>query len=599
MVEVTNNASGVAVLSGEKKNTAASPDLRSWQGLTDVLKRARAAGLSDTAYGEFRDLVLSYAQGGGDAELRKKIDAIVATFGTEKATPAQAAPKPAVSVKPEAQPVKQPNANPAPQAARVPVPPPTASTPSTSVRQEVKEIPSEEVATVKPPAFRRPAPSFMPKHVGDETVPQTQKAASTPAAAPAPTPTPSPVAAAPQPVRETPRVVPPVPTPAPVSAPALTPVPAPAVVAEIVETTSVPPAPAPAPTAEAKTEPAASEKDDFKTLDEYKERIASIKREVNGLVGNPIMLIDAGNPIGREYMTALLTAMKATGNGGQGIEEAMEKLEAKYKAIHAVVKKQREHPVIESAPEPKQEVAPAPQAEPVPVPEPTPSPVEAAPQPVRETPRVVPPVPAPVPKAPVATPTPVVVPAPAAVPPVEAAREEVEVPEPVVVEVSQAPIERPASVMSRIVADEQPVAPSAAPEAPKQPFIDPTLVTSVDVDPDEHVVRQSDLVTPEINSSLNQLLGEWSIFASSGLFGIGPGGAEHPLYKKLAKLSMGEVLAGRWEDATAELRHTIKDYVDAWRHEQGIAYNPTETFEHYLRRVVQRILRRQNGGTAA
>jgi hypothetical protein len=109
-----------------------------------------------------------------------------------------------------------------------------------------------------------------------------------------------------------------------------------------------------------------------------------------------------------------------------------------------------------------------------------------------------------------------------------------------------------------------------------------------------HVItRQADLMSPDITVALNQLLGEWSIFAGSGLFGIGPGGAEHPLYKSLANLSMGEVVAGRWEKATPDLRRTIKDYVDAWRHEQGVAYNPTETFEHYLRRVVHRILRRQ------
>jgi hypothetical protein len=123
---------------------------------------------------------------------------------------------------------------------------------------------------------------------------------------------------------------------------------------------------------------------------------------------------------------------------------------------------------------------------------------------------------------------------------------------------------------------------------------DPTS-ESLGQTPSEVATRQSDLASSEVTNALCQLLTEWSLFEGSGLFGIGPGGAEHPLYKRLAPLSMGEVLAGRWERATPEIRRTLKDYVDAWRHEQGIAYNPTENFEHYLRRVVQRIMKRQKG----
>jgi hypothetical protein len=58
---------------------------------------------------------------------------------------------------------------------------------------------------------------------------------------------------------------------------------------------------------------------------------------------------------------------------------------------------------------------------------------------------------------------------------------------------------------------------------------------------------------------------------------------------------MGEVLSGRYDGADMKIVHAIKDYVDAWRHEQGIAYNPKETFEHYLRRVSLRIMKRQKG----
>ncbi len=107
-------------------------------------------------------------------------------------------------------------------------------------------------------------------------------------------------------------------------------------------------------------------------------------------------------------------------------------------------------------------------------------------------------------------------------------------------------------------------------------------------------VRQVELFSPKITAMLDKLLHEWNIFAGSGFFGVGPAGAEHPLSLTLAPLSMGEVVAGRWEGADPKIIKIIKQYVDAWRHEQGIAYTTGETFEHYLRRVVQRIVKRQN-----
>jgi hypothetical protein len=124
---------------------------------------------------------------------------------------------------------------------------------------------------------------------------------------------------------------------------------------------------------------------------------------------------------------------------------------------------------------------------------------------------------------------------------------------------------------------------------------DPEVVKEViGIDPQFISAEQSELFSPKITDALHQLLHEWTIFGGSGLFGIGPGGSEHPLYIKLSTLSMGEVLAGRWEKADPKLIKVIKQYVDAWRHEQGIAYTIDETFEHYLRRVVQKILKRQS-----
>lgn len=117
------------------------------------------------------------------------------------------------------------------------------------------------------------------------------------------------------------------------------------------------------------------------------------------------------------------------------------------------------------------------------------------------------------------------------------------------------------------------------------------------IDTDEYEVHQSELASPKITKALHELLDEWNIFNASGFLGIGPSGAEHPLYIRLAPLSMGEILTGRYEGADRKVNTVVHDYVNAWRHEQGIAYTPSETFEHYLRRVVQRIQKRQ--GTPA
>lgn len=108
------------------------------------------------------------------------------------------------------------------------------------------------------------------------------------------------------------------------------------------------------------------------------------------------------------------------------------------------------------------------------------------------------------------------------------------------------------------------------------------------------VVKQSELMAPRITKALHELLNEWKIFNGSGVFGFGPGGHEHPLYKTLAPLSMGIVLSGRWEGSSPKTIRVLKEYIDAWRHEQSVQYVVNETFEHYLRRVVERILRRRD-----
>jgi hypothetical protein len=587
MAEVTNNASRGAVLSNKNNSAAPQYDLRSWQGLTEVLKRAREAGLSDAMYAEFRNMVLSYAQTGGDPEMRKKIDAVVSSFASaSKVAPQNVLP-----------PV--PKTAPAPDT--LPIATPISDTPA-------PELPAKDRITEP----RRNTFSFIPRSVGtDESVAPVSQMAPTPLVKMTSLVTGkgdvaaqekvAPVSVAAVPISPLPPT--PVPEPVVVAVPVPTPVPEPVVSAPIPEPTPEPfpvvevlPTPAPLPVepiAPPTPEPVtlSTAPGELRTLDEHKARIAEIKRTVNNEIGNPITLVDAGNPVGREYMTALLTAMKASGNGGQGLDAAMEKLEGAFvRACDASKKmKMADGGAVQTSPQPVSAVpeAPEPIAEPVvapavpqqPLPEPEPVPeivepvFEPVPVPVRE-PVVLPPEPeTQVESAPIAAPTPTPIPTPV-----------VPVPEPV-----------------SIIQEAQDDAPETDPLINKyveagvgRVEFDPVSQAMGQV-PVEVASRQSDLASTEITTALNQLLHEWSMFEGSGLFGIGPGGAEHPLYKKLATLSMGEVLAGRWERATPEIRRTLKDYVDAWRHEQGIAYNPTENFEHYLRRVVQRILKRQKG----
>ena len=98
------------------------------------------------------------------------------------------------------------------------------------------------------------------------------------------------------------------------------------------------------------------------------------------------------------------------------------------------------------------------------------------------------------------------------------------------------------------------------------------------------------LTTPEVTKGLEQLLSEWDLFKSSGIFGLGAGGREHPLYKKLAALSVTNVVSGRWEGAEAKSVTNIKEYMDGWKKQWGIEADSEESFETYLRRVIAQIL---------
>ncbi len=633
------NSTSQSALLRDESHTRSTYDLRSWQGLTDVLRAAKQK-LTPEKHAVFRDLVLRYAQQGGDSALKNEIDAVLATLETSQAS---------------------------------------AALHSESISQSQK--------VVRPAASRssrvgRPVPQF--------TVRQSVlKPVTTPVSIPPVTPTP------PQPASRPKPPTPPTPIPEPKPEP---------------EPVAVPPAPdfePPAPrTSEiAKSEPVVpptSREESSgapRSLDEHKARIIEIKRLVNEQVGNPVALVGAHKTLGREYMQALLTALKATGGGGVGADAAMRRLEDVYTALltdtpEAPVAPSEPELVPESKPEPEpepvQEATPiievveavvsspsTPPEPPVPlpvieVPRPVPvSKIEPAPSPVGEaevepvtTPVSIPPVtptppqPASIPKPPT-PPTPIPEPKPepepVAVPPAPV----FESPAPRTSEIAKSePVVSPAPVVSSlspqrdVISSDSAIpdhvassskekiqpftnlspaarlaaltkdAPKAAPKVvtvPKENVVTPKsepatfqqtkytqkkvgsvsiqALAASGIDTDEYEVHQSELASPKITKALHELLDEWNIFNASGFLGIGPSGAEHPLYIRLAPLSMGEILTGRYEGADRKVNTVVHDYVNAWRHEQGIAYTPSETFEHYLRRVVQRIQKRQ--GTPA
>ena len=75
------------------------------------------------------------------------------------------------------------------------------------------------------------------------------------------------------------------------------------------------------------------------------------------------------------------------------------------------------------------------------------------------------------------------------------------------------------------------------------------------------IAAMDPLQVPDVTNGLNQLLSEWNLFKSSGIFGTGPRGIEHPLYIELAPLMMSAIIAGRFESATPDVKQSIADYI--------------------------------------
>ncbi len=329
----------------------------------------------------------------------------------------------------------------------------------------------------------------------------------------------------------------------------------------------------------------------------YLNRIKQIKLAVNSKVGNPVNLVDIDNEVGREYMNALLEAMKKLGSGAiSEMAPAMRRLEAAFAAVELAIEKHglktkteavetvtgrevektvnpAEELIVDNTPPqtateppvvPLPKTPPVTRAEtPVPVSAPMPTPTPAPSRVLPKTP--IPPTPTP----PTSTPTKPLAPRAERSGFVNAG-----------VDTSES-----VTVAKIPPTPRAPVAPSLASEQPlKTPLnlTDPaSIATSATGDP---------LYTKEVDDGLNQLLSDWSLFKKSGLFGTGPKGIEHPLFKKIADLQIPLLLAGRFDGATQEIRQSITDYMNGWRYEQGIIYQPGETFEKYLRRVIRHII---------
>lgn len=580
-------------------------DLDSQKGVTLLLASVRASDISSAHKNELRDLIFLYANGGKDQSVRITLEQKIDAYGVVPLVVLSA---------PTTEPLPPP---PPPSAFGTSRPAPsffapTAPSPEPVLPATTPTVPPEVVSAPVPPA----SPVVPPAVVASDTPPPV---------------------ATPTPVIETPQTIP-TPPPAPTVTPAQ-PISSFPVTDQTIEQT-------PAPT------------DDYDP-NRNLQRIREIKSLVNDRVGNPVNLVDINNDVGREYMSALLDAMKKLNNGSSVIS-AMKRLETAYLAVDKTLTEHENSITPEIPPTKTMSAAestaapatpsaslpvevPRPVAEEIHSPEPPLSPIDA---PMVPTPKVAEPAPAaPLPVVPTVeenvanpvlemaeshppVPTPPVAPRMPEVPmepeevaeapinieinkplvkPIVLKRHEAGVveeplisrepipimPTPVKVESSWgAATDTPHNAVSKDTEESAPAKFPSLAESKIKPRTPDELPTA-DAIETSSVVGDS-LFTKEIDSGLEQLLLEWSLFRKSGLFGTGPKGREHPLFKKVAGLQIPLLLAGRFEGATQEIKQSITDYMNGWRYEQGIIYNQGETFEHYLRRVIHHILDLQN-----
>lgn len=304
------------------------------------------------------------------------------------------------------------------------------------------------------------------------------------------------------------------------------------------------------------------------------ERILEIKRVVNAKIGNPVNLIETHKEIGREYMNALLDAMKKV-NGGQKQEvvAAMERLEKIFTKVEQIlvtvgvqnaVTKQAlpdEHKTIDPVLTVNDEVV-----------QKTPTPVGRE---IETSPVVVKDVVSKIPTQQSAVSEP---------------PKTVSVPD-------ESRVQQTSVEATTHTAGDEAKMHSVAKEKQLQDLMHNTSqkeILTQKLQEDKKSATMDPLFTPKVTAGLEQLLSEWSLFKSSGIFGTGPSGKDHALYVQLAPLTMAAVIAGRFEGATPYIKQSITDYMNGWRYEDGIVHELGEDFEHYLRRVIKKILEKQN-----
>lgn len=363
-----------------------------------------------------------------------------------------------------------------------------------------------------------------------------------------------------------------------------TPEPVAQVVAQPAAAPFVAPVEAPAPAPEVSTPVVETPGSSVVEGQDYLLRIREIKALVNEKVGNPVNLVDINNEVGREYMGALLDAMKKL-NSGSSAMSAMKRLEEAYVAVEAALKQHEQQGGVKVTIQTPQPQVTTPVLEEPQISEPAFPPLQAK----------VPTEPKP------STPDVTLASRTGRLQIQEVIGEKTEE----VVRDTFEPISTPklqliptpviAQPESNWQADPEPVTravpiqtfPSLAQVQEKPHTLnDLPLASSLKTSS----VVGDDLFTKEVDDGLEQLLMEWSIFKKSGLFGSGPKGREHPLFKKIATLHIPLLLAGRFEGATQEIKQSVTDYMNGWRYEQGLIYQQGETFEHYLRRVIRHIL---------
>lgn len=528
-------------------------DLRSEQGIVLLLAVVRQSAIDTNEKRFLRDLVMSYAQSKGDKGLRDELTERISHYQLTpklleetKTTPSQATPETATS----ATDTESQNSAPITHAGfssgrSVPVftssqktstekptspvvnQAPKATVPTVEV---TKDVPTPEVAMSSVPTQPSSSPSQTTSENSNGATTTTGPASSQP-------PAPIPAQTQPSAVSES-------------------------------ESPSTPKEMSPTGTGE----PGVSTYTDNPHL----ARIQAIKSDINKRIGNPVNLVDINNQVGREYMSALLDAMKSLANGTSP-EAAMSRLESAYQAAIAVTGTDTTSQSLPATPK----TPTAPKINPI-IPSTPPSPDLAATDPAAAKQIEIHAEQKNEPASASIQPSTNSVPVPTP-PPSPSVSE--------TVDKRSLPIQ-PSSPSNPHTSDAVPITSSKMQVASVADATPLRKISEVPLASERQSVPSGTdpLFTQEIDNGLDQLLSEWPLFSKSGLLGRGPNRREHPLFIQLANMPIPLILAGRFEGATPQVMQSISDYMNGWRYEQGLVYDNDESFEHFLRRVIRHIL---------